>query len=899
MTVRNLSSLLAPRSVAFAGASPEPGSVGEIVARNLLSGGFAGPIWFVNPHHDTILGQHCFKSLASLPSAPDLVVVGTPPKTVPGVIAEAGARGAKAAVVITAGVTRPLRQQMLDAARPYCLRIEGPNCIGLLLPHIGLNASFSHRMPIKGDLAVISQSGALVTTIVDWTASRGIGLSQVISLGDMADADFGDFLDYLAGDITSRAILIYMEALTDAAKFVSAARRASRVKPVIVLKAGRNAAAAKAAMSHTGALAGADEAYNAVFRRAGVLRVKELRQLFDAAEIVSAVPHLHGERLTILTNGGGVGVLATDELADLGGRLSELSADTRRRLDECLPSTWSGANPVNIIGDASAERYRQAMDVLMADPATHALLVMNCPTAMVSSVDVAQAVVERAGEQRQHRTRKVILTSWLGEDAAEPSRQLFAKADIPTFATPEAAVEGFWQLVRYRRAQDELMQVPPSAPDALHFDSAKADAILAEAQRKGRTLLLEAKAKELLASYGIPVVRTLRAADPQQVELRAAELLRDHRACVVKIVSDDLPHKSDFGGVRLAIPTAREARVAAEEMLQTVHKLRPDAVLRGFTVQAMIERADAHELIVGASEDATVGPLMMFGAGGTAVEVTADTAHALPPLDFKLAYQMMRETRVYRLLKGYRDRPAANLDAIAMALVRLSYLVARHRQIREVDINPLLADEHGVVALDARIRIADEAVEPRRPLAVRPFPVEWERAISVDGLGEVVLRPIRPDDERHYVRLFDRITADDLRMRFFTAAPERTFRFFARMTQIDYAREMAFIAARGDEVLGVARLIADPDRRRAEFAVIVRSDLKGRGLGSALMQHLIAYAKSEGLSELIGDVLAENTTMLAMCRSLGFVSVYEPQANVFRLSLDLERPAGDRKNGHA
>ncbi|MBI1650229.1 GNAT family N-acetyltransferase [Hyphomicrobium sulfonivorans] len=891
MTVRNLSSLLAPRSVAFVGASPEPGSVGLIVARNLLSGGFDGPIWFVNPRHEAVLDVRCFQSLAALPDVPELVVIATPPETVPDIIAEAGAKGARAAVVITAGVTGELRQRMLNAARTYCLRIEGPNCIGLLLPHIGLNASFSRRMPIKGDLAVISQSGALVTTIVDWTASRGIGLSQVISLGDMADADFGDFLDYLAGDITSRAILIYMEAMTDAAKFISAARRASRVKPVIILKSGRNAAAAKAAMSHTGALAGADAAYNAAFRRAGVLRVNELRQLFDAAEILSAVPHLHGERLTILTNGGGVGVLATDELADLGGKLTELPAMTLQQLDECLPPTWSRANPVDIIGDAGPERYQKAAEILLADPATHALLVMNCPTAMASSEEAAQVVVDLASAHRRQRPRKVILTSWLGEDAAEPSRQLFAKADIPTFATPEAAVEGFWQLVRYRRAQEELMQVPPSAPEALQFDRAKADHILAEARRKGRTMLLEAKAKELLASYGIPVVRTLRAATPEQVELHAAELLRDHRACVVKIVSDDLPHKSDFGGVRLAIASAREARTAAEEMLLNVHRLRPDAVLRGFTVQAMIERANSHELIVGASEDATVGPLMMFGAGGTAVEVTADTAHALPPLDLKLAYQMMRETRIYGLLKGYRDRPAANLDAIAMALVRLSYLVARHREIREVDINPLLADEHGVVALDARIRIADEAEEPRRPLAVRPFPVEWERTIAVEGMGEVTLRPIRPDDEPHYVRLFDRISADDLRMRFFTAAPERTFRFFARMTQIDYAREMAFIAVYGDEVLGVARLIADPDGRRAEFAVIVRSDLKGRGLGSALMQHLIAYAKSEGLGELIGDVLAENTGMLAMCRSLGFTSVYEPQSNVFRLSLDLGRGA--------
>lgn len=887
VTVRNLEKLLAPRSVALVGASPEPRTVGSIIAHNLLHGGFAGPVWLVNPRHASIDGVPCFASLDALPEAPDLVVVATPPATVPAVIAQAVARGTRAAVVITAGISGPLRQAMLDAARPCCLRIQGPNCLGLLLPHIGLNASFAHRMPVAGDLAFISQSGALVTAIIDWTATRGIGLSQVISLGDMADVDFGDFLDYLAGDTTSRAILIYMEQMTAAAKFVSAARRASRAKPVIILKAGRSATAAKAAKSHTGALAGSDAAYNAAFRRAGVLRVNELRQLFDAAEILSAAPALSGERLTLLTNGGGAGVLATDALADLGGRLTELPASTIARLQEVLPATWSGGNPVDIIGDAGPERYGAAMQALLADNATNALLVMNCPTALASSEAAARIVVSEAAAHEGDRPRKVILTSWLGDAAATSSRRMFGESDIPTFETPEAAVEGFMQLVRYRRAQDELMQVPPSAPGAMLFDALAAEAILREALAAGRSMLSEAEAKNLLTSYGIPCVRTLTAANPAEVELRASEILRDHRACVIKIVSDDITHKSDVGGVRLAITSAREARVAAEEMLGNVRQLRPSAVIRGFTVQAMVERANAHELIVGASEDATVGPLMMFGAGGTSVEVTADTAHALPPLDLKLAYQMTRETRVYRLLKGYRDRPAANLEAIALALVRLSYLVARHAEIRELDINPLLADEHGVVALDARVGIADPAVTPRKPLTVRPYPVEWERTAALADVGSFTLRPIRPDDEPQYERFFAKISPDDLRMRFFTAAPERTFRFFARMTQIDYAREMAFVAAARDELLGVARLIADPDYRRAEFAVIVRSDLKGKGLGYALMQHLVAYARAEGLSELFGDVLAANTTMLKLCSELGFTAVLDPHARLFRVSLAL------------
>jgi acetyltransferase len=888
VTIRNLERLLAPRSVALVGASPQAGSVGAIVARNLLHGGFAGPIYLINPHHRSIDGVVCYALLADLPEAPDLVVVATPPPTVPGIIAQAGERGARAAVIITAGLDKLLRQAALDAARPYCLRIQGPNCIGLLVPGIGLNASFAHRAPKPGDLAFISQSGALVTAIIDWTAERGIGLSHVISLGDMADADFGDFLHYLAGDRTSRAILIYMEQMTAAPKFVSAARRAARAKPVIILKSGRNATAAKAAMSHTGALAGSDAAYNAAFRRAGVLRVRELRQLFDAAEVLSAAPVLAGDRLTILTNGGGAGVLAADALADLNGTLAELEPSTIAKLNGVLPPTWSGGNPVDIIGDAGAQRYEDALRALMADASTDAILVMNCPTALASSADAAAVVVREAAAHKAQHPRKVLLTSWLGDGAAMASRRMFVDAHIPTFETPEAAVEGLMQLVRYRRAQDELMQVPPSANEAMRFDAVAAHRILHDALAAGRTVLSEVEAKALLASYGIPVVATHIAADPADVEVKAREVLREHPACVVKVLSDDITHKSDVGGVRLALTTPTEARVAAEEILASVKRLRPAAVVRGFTVQAMIARSHAHELIIGASEDATVGPLMMFGAGGTSVEVTADTAHALPPLDIKLARQMMQETRIYRLLRGYRDRPAADIEAIALALVRLSYLVAEHEEIREIDINPLLADERGVVALDARVSVADPATRARVPLAVRPYPVEWERVQQLDAIGDVLLRPIRPDDEPKYEAFFARITVDDLRMRFFTAAPDRSFRFFARMTQIDYAREMAFVAATPGELLGVARLVADPDYRNAEFAVIVRSDLKGKGLGSALMEHLIAYARAEGLEGMQGDVLLANTGMLNLCRQLGFALEVASQTDVVRVRISLQ-----------
>jgi len=874
MTVRNLDKLLAPKSVALIGASPEPATVGAIVAANLVGAGFAGPIWLVNPHHKSINGVPCYRSIADLPGVPDLGVIATPPATVPSLVAELGAKGTRGAVVITAGVSGPLRVEMLKASRPTCLRIQGPNCLGLMLPGIGLNASFSHRTPLKGDLAFLSQSGALITAITDWASSRGIGFSHVVSLGDMADVDFGDLLDYLAGDTQSRAILLYMEQLTQAPKFLSAARRAARAKPVIVLKAGRNATAAKAAMSHTGALAGSDAAYNAIFRRAGLLRVKELGELFDAAEILSQAPVLAGERLMILTNGGGAGVLAADTLADLGGRLAELSPAAKQALDHVLPPTWSKGNPVDIIGDAGPPRYRDALDVLSGDESCDALLVMNCPTALASSEAAAEVVVESIKRQKTtHRSPKPLLTNWLGDGAAAASRKRFADAAIPTFETPDGAVYGFMQLVHYKRAQDELMQTPPSLPGGLHFDRARAQSIIAAALREGRTVMSEVEAKALLASYGVPVVRTETVPpDPAAVEAVAADILKHDDACVLKILSDDISHKSDIGGVHLAIKSPQEAAEAARTMLSKVRAARPKARIRGFTVQPMVVRPNANELIVGMTDDATVGPLMMFGAGGTAVEVIADTAHALPPLDMKLADQLIAETRVSRLLAGYRDRPRADIGAVAQALVRVSYLVTNHPEVRELDINPLLADEHGCIALDARVRVADATTEPRHPMSVRPYPVEWEKEERLDDIGSVLLRPIRPDDEELYPRFFERMSPEDVRMRFFTARPDLSHKFLARMTQVDYAREMAFVAlsAATNELLGIARLIAEPDYVRAEFAILVRSDLKGKGLGWRLMQHLIAYGRTEELQEIYGQVLATNATMLNMCSELGF-----------------------------
>ncbi|HEX7074250.1 MAG TPA: bifunctional acetate--CoA ligase family protein/GNAT family N-acetyltransferase [Hyphomicrobiaceae bacterium] len=873
MTIRNLQHLLAPKSVAFIGASPQPGSVGLIVTQNLRAGGFDGPIWLVNPHRSDVEGVPCYAKIEDLPDTPDLAVIATPPPTVPGIIDELGRKGTRAAVVITAGVRDELRQAMLNAAKPYLLRVQGPNCIGLMVPGIGLNASFSHRAPLAGDLAFLSQSGALATAVIDWTIDRQIGFSHVVSLGDMADVDFGDMLDYLAGDPKSRAILLYMESVTHAPKFLSAARRAARSKPVIVVKAGRHEAGSKAALSHTGALTGSDRAYDAAFRRAGVLRVLALYELFGAAESLARLPASTGERLAILTNGGGVAVLAVDRLMDLQGTLAELSDAGKAALDAVLPPTWSKGNPVDIIGDAGPERYTAALEVLLEEKDTDAVLIMNCPTAAASSTAVAEGIVNLIEKRRQAKQPlKPIFTNWLGEGASREARQLFAEHQIASFEFPNTSIEGFMQLVRYTRAQAQLMRTPPSLPEELGLRTHEAETIIADALRQERHVLSEVEGKSLLAAYGIPTVPTEVARDPEEVAAIASRILQEHAACVVKVLSDDISHKSDVGGVRLGLERATAARDAAQDILARVARQLPDARVQGFTVQPMIRRPRAHELIAGMAVDRTFGPVLLFGAGGTSVEVVNDTAQALPPLDMNLARDLMERTRIFRLLRGYRDRPAADLDRIAESLVRLSYLVARHPEIREIDINPLLADESGVIALDARVKVEDERKNPRVPMALRPYPSEWVKGIELKGIGEIRLRPIRPEDEPLYADFFPRLTPEDQRLRFFTARPDLSRKFLARLTQIDYAREMAFVALskKTGELLGVSRFIADPDYTKGEYAVLVRSDLKGRGLGWELMQHLIAYARAEGLEQLFGSVLAENTTMLKMVAELGF-----------------------------
>lgn len=892
MTIRNFDALFEPKAIALIGASNREGSVGAVLARNLLEAGFKGPIMPVNPRAEAIRSTISYSSVAELPVTPDLAVIATPPETVPGLIAELGERGCRAAVVITAGVgdgkdgEKGLRKQMLDAARPHLMRIVGPNCIGLISPHRGINASFAHLTPPAGDLAFITQSGALATAVLDWAVHRNIGFSHLVSLGDMSDVDFGDLLDYLALDEKTRAILLYVEAATNVRKFMSAGRIAARAKPVVVIKAGRSEAGAKAALSHTGALAGSDAVYDAALRRAGMLRVDSLRDLFEAAGTLAAGARPPGNRLAILTNGGGAGVLAADALADHGGELAELSEQTIAALDAALPANWSHGNPVDILGDAPPKLYADALGPILADDAHDGVLVLNCPTALVDSAEPAKAVIETVGRKDDKRP---VITCWLGEGAAEPSRRLFAEHGLPGYETPGEAVKAFMQLAEHRASQTLLMEAPPAMAEGRTPDRDKARAIIAEVLEAGRTVLTEPEGKALLDAYAIPTLAAKTAANPEEAGKIAEEI-----GCPValKILSPDISHKSDSGGVMLDLPSPEAVRDAAARMLKIVAANEPDAHLTGFTVQKMADRSRAHELIAGIAEDSLFGPIILFGQGGTAVEVIADRAVGLPPLNTVLAKDMIARTRVSKLLAGYRDRPAADLDAIAATLVKLSDMAADLAQLVELDINPLLADETGVIALDARV-VAREASGPAPDrFAIRPYPGGLERTVELSGGETVSLRPARPGDAQAVRALIEQAGGEQARLRFASAVKMSPDAFAGRLVQIDYDREMVFVALDDQGAgLGVARMVADPDNLAAEFGVIVRGDRAGEGIGHALVEALIDHARKRGTGALFGDAQADNTAMLAIAGALGFEreDADEGMARL-RLTLKTETP---------
>ena len=830
MTVRHLERAFRPRSIALFGATARPGSVGGAVTANVIEGGFEGDIWLVNPHHATLHGRPCHRNARALPGIPDLAIIATPSRTVPGIVAELGALGCRAAVVITAGLTADngLRQAMLDAARPNLFRILGPDTLGLMLPRLKLNASFAHMAPRPGHLALLSQSGAIAGALIDWAAARNLGFSCVAALGDMADVDVADWLDLLAGDGHTRAILVYLEGMAHARKFMSAARAAARIKPVIALKTGRHALAAQAAHTHTGARPGSDRAVDAAFSRAGILRVDGLADLFDAAEITARFAPVESARVGIVTNSGGAGVLAVDALGARAGELAALEPATQRRLDAVLPPAWPRANPVDIAGDADAGRYRAAVDIVANDPAVEVLMVLNGPTRLASSVEAARAV---AGLAEQGRIAgKPVLACWLGEQTAREARSVLTSAGIASFDTPAGAARALADLTDWSKAQGALLRVPASGGEHASADRASVLMTFRRVAAEGRRVLTEAEARSVMAAYGVPVPETVVARTPAEAGGAAAQAIR----------------------------------------------------------------RNAQELVAGMIEDAIFGPVILFGAGGAA-KALADTAVALPPLDDVLAGDLIDRTQI-----GLRGRSPAHRQAIVATLNGLAQLVVDFPCIAALDIDPLLADAEGVIALDARVEIDPHAVDqpgPNPRLAIRPYPAHWERVVSAGG-ANYTIRPIKPADIALYPDFLAKVSAGDIRLRFL--APRRHFpdNMLKRLTQLDYERDMAFVALdAGGALAGVVRLCCDPDRAKGEYALLVRSDLQGHGLGWKLLDQIVAYARAEHIGRIEGIVLSDNTAMLRMCREFGFSVACDPQEpSTTRVVLDTSGRDPDEAN---
>jgi acetyltransferase len=888
-----LTPLFEPQSVAIVGASEKEGKVGAVLLSNMLAAGFRGALFAVNPKYASVQGVPCYASVGKLPERVDLAVIATPAPTLPRVIEECGRRRIRAAVVITAGFSETgpegarLERALLDSARRHGVRLVGPNCLGILRPDLGVNATFARGAALAGSLGLVSQSGAVCAAMLDWAVPNRIGFSSVVSLGGSTDIDFGEIVDFLATDPKTEHILLYIEGIRDARRFLSSLRAAARVKPVIVMKVGRHAAGSRAAVSHTGAIVGMDDVFDAAVRRAGVVRVASVGQLVAAAQALASRIRPQGDRLAVITNGGGPGVMAADRAADLDLRLAELSPATVDALRLALPSNWSHGNPIDLIGDADSARYRAAVSACLADPGVDGVLAILTPQAMTEAEETARVVAQTA-----RGASKPLVACWMGEASVVGGRKLLQEASIPVFRTPDPAVEMFAHLTAFYRNQRSLLQTPGPLAHQAPPDRGAAQRVVDAALAEGRRVLSESESKTLLAAFHIPVARTVLARSAEEAVLAAQKL---GFPVVLKIDSPDITHKSDVGGVRLGLAGAEAVRSAYGEMLAEVGRKQPKARLVGVTVEPMISRKYGRELMVGVMRDTVFGPAITFGAGGTAVEVHRDRAVALPPLNAFLAGEMIRGTRISRMLGAFRNMPSVDVPSLESVLLRVSEMVCELPGIEELDINPLIVDESGAIAVDARAVVRDP--RPMRSryahLAIHPYPEDLVTSWKASDGTSVVLRPIRPEDaemEREFVK---NLSESSRYFRFMSSVRELTPAMLSRFTQIDYDREMAFVAVceqGGREVeIGVARYVTNPDWQTCEFAIVVSDAWQGRGLGRRMLERLIEVARLRGLKSMVGHVLAGNPGMLALCARLGFRIADHPEdMSLKRVTLALE-----------
>lgn len=890
----SLQRLFSAASVAVIGATDRPGSVGHTLLQNLVRS-YKGRIYAVNPGRKQVGGLPCYPAVGALPEVVDLAVIVIPAAAVPAVAGECVAMRVASIIVISAGFKEKgadgaaLEEQIRNHLRGSATRLIGPNCLGVMRPSNGLNATFAEGIARPGSVAFLSQSGALLTAILDWSFVEQIGFSAIVSTGSMLDVGWGDLLRYFGNDPKTKSILLYMESIGDARSFMSAAREVSLDKPVIVIKAGRSEEASRAAASHTGAMAGSDEVYEAAFRRCGVLRVETIAELFHMADVLGKQPRPRGPHLTILTNAGGPGVLATDALLGGGGELAQLSPESEKALSAFLPAHWSHANPIDILGDADPERYARALDIALADPKSDGLLVILAPQGMTDPAQVAKRLKTHAANG------KPLLASWMGGRSVAKANDVLNAAGIPVFSYPDAAVRAFQAMWSYAERQRALYEAPFPTGERTHETRRAVREIIDRTASSGRTLLTEIESKMVLELYGIPTVPT-RLARTEEEAVNQAEATG--YPVVVKLHSETLTHKTDVGGVLLNLTNADEVRRAYRVIADSVAVKAGANAFLGVTVQPMI-RTEGYELILGSSVDPQFGPILLFGSGGQLVEVYRDRALALPPLNTTLARRMMERTKIFSALQGVRGRKAIDRKALEAVLVKFSELVAEHPRIREFDINPLVASPQGLLALDARIvlyanEIRDEAL-PR--LAIRPYPIEYVWPWTMKDGSTVTIRPVRAEDESRMVEFHRTLSDATVYLRYFQAQRLESRVAHERLTRkcfLDYDREMALVAMRVNEdpgdhdLVGVARLVRQRDEREAELGLLVADRWQGLGLGTELMRRIVEIARSEGIHRIRAEILSENAAMLALAKRFhfGLVRDEDPRSLTASLTLD-------------
>ncbi|BEU02367.1 protein lysine acetyltransferase [Agarivorans sp. OAG1] len=894
MSQRKLHDLFSPKSIAVIGASNRASRPGNVVMKNLMSAGFNGPVMPVSPKYKAVLGVLAYPSIEKLPQRPDLAIVCVNASRLPDVVEKLGQFGCKAAIITAGGLDiklddqeQTIAEQVLAFGQRYGMRILGPNSLGLMLPNIGLNASFAHANSQPGKIAFVSQSAAVCTTVLDWANNKGIGFSSFISLGDALDIDFGELLDFLARDAKTQVIMLYIDSVKDTQRFMSAARAASRNKAILVIKSGRSRLGAQAAALHTGGLVGNDAVYDAAFKRAGMLRVKDLHELFAAVETLTYANPLQGERLAILSNGGGPAVLAVDALMERGGKLAEFSEDTLAKLSEVLPSAWSGQNPLDIVGDADPSRYAKALDIVASSGEADALLLMHAPSALAGAESTADALINVIKQDSKAR-RLNILTNWMGEETAYSGRLAFTKAGIPTYRTPEGAVGAFMHMVEFRRNQKLLSETPSTTDKTLVDQDAKQ--LLQHAIAKDIFVLETHDAKPLLHAYGLQTIDTWFVHNVEEA-ISCADTIGYPVA--LKIQSPDILHKSDVHGVSLNINNQHELEIAAESMLDRVKQAYPQAKVEGMILQRMALTAGAQELRVAVINDPVFGPAIFLGEGGSEWDETQDAAVALPPLNMSLARYLVISALKAEKIRDRRLPNGLKMQALCSMLTRLSNLIIDCPEIARLDLNPVLAAGDNITLLDVNMRLQKTDQRSSQRLAIRPYPKELEEYCQTKSGTKVLLRPILPEDEPNHLAFDSSLTEEDRYKRYFGARGQMTHEEMALLTQIDYAREMAFIAvdeqAEDDRmILGVVRASIDPDNLDAEFAMVVRSDLQGQGLGKHLLQKMIRYYQQMGTQTLSGMTMIQNRGMAGLAKHLGFKVKFELEDGVIEMQLELQ-----------